>query len=113
MAPTSVARPRTEPRMRRQVVPAAGIRDKTGISKRPTRKRKPRRMRGFARGERGDSNPRPPGPQPGALPAELRPPWVGSMLSAGVVARLCDCQDRPCDGQLRLEAAVSTSLADA
>ncbi len=25
-------------------------------------------------GERGDSNPRPPGPQPGALPAELRPP---------------------------------------
>ena len=27
------------------------------------------------RGERGDSNPRPPGPQPGALPAELRPPW--------------------------------------
>jgi hypothetical protein len=30
--------------------------------------------RGFLRGERGDSNPRPPGPQPGALPAELRPP---------------------------------------
>ena len=26
------------------------------------------------RGERRDSNPRPPGPQPGALPAELRPP---------------------------------------
>ena len=25
-------------------------------------------------GERRDSNPRPPGPQPGALPAELRPP---------------------------------------
>src|SRR5690348_5983532 len=25
-------------------------------------------------GERGDSNPRHPGPQPGALPAELRPP---------------------------------------
>jgi diguanylate cyclase (GGDEF)-like protein len=30
--------------------------------------------RDSARGERGDSNPRPPGPQPGALPAELRPP---------------------------------------
>ena len=29
-------------------------------------------------GGRGDSNPRPPGPQPGALPAELRPPsWRG------------------------------------
>jgi hypothetical protein len=26
------------------------------------------------RGERRGSNPRPPGPQPGALPAELRPP---------------------------------------
>src|SRR5689334_22143611 len=29
---------------------------------------------GLLEGERGDSNPRPPGPQPGALPAELRPP---------------------------------------
>jgi hypothetical protein len=27
-------------------------------------------------GERRDSNPRPPGPQPGALPAELRPPRI-------------------------------------
>ncbi len=32
--------------------------------------------RSFVRGERGDSNPRPPGPQPGALPTELRPPRV-------------------------------------
>ncbi len=31
----------------------------------------------FVRGERRDSNPRPPGPQPGALPAELRPPRGG------------------------------------
>ena len=31
--------------------------------------------RRFVKGERGDSNPRPPGPQPGALPTELRPPW--------------------------------------
>jgi hypothetical protein len=29
----------------------------------------------FLWGERWDSNPRHPGPQPGALPAELRPPW--------------------------------------
>ena len=33
--------------------------------------------RDFARGERRDSNPRPPGPQPGALPTELRPPSDG------------------------------------
>jgi hypothetical protein len=37
-------------------------------------------------GERRDSNPRPPGPQPGALPTELRPPrpagrWVGRRRS--------------------------------
>ncbi len=29
-------------------------------------------------GERRGSNPRHPGPQPGALPAELRPPCVGN-----------------------------------
>ena len=35
----------------------------------------PRTVSGIrVRGERRDSNPRPPGPQPGALPAELRPP---------------------------------------
>ena len=33
-----------------------------------------RLCRHSARGERRDSNPRPPGPQPGALPTELRPP---------------------------------------
>ena len=33
-----------------------------------------RLSRPFVKGERGDSNPRPPGPQPGALPTELRPP---------------------------------------
>ena len=31
-------------------------------------------------GERRDSNPRPPGPQPGALPTELRPPRTGSSV---------------------------------
>ena len=29
------------------------------------------------RGGGGDSNPRPPGPQPGALPTELPPPRTG------------------------------------
>jgi hypothetical protein len=41
--------------------------------------------RGFTRGERGDSNPRPPGPQPGALPAELRPPRVRTDSTNGAV----------------------------
>lgn len=27
-------------------------------------------------GDRRGSNPRPPGPQPGALPTELRPPYI-------------------------------------
>ena len=33
-------------------------------------------QQGLLRGERWGSNPRPPGPQPGALPTELRPPRV-------------------------------------
>ena len=37
--------------------------------------------REFVRGERRDSNPRPPGPQPGALPAELRPPSAKPSLA--------------------------------
>jgi peptidoglycan-N-acetylglucosamine deacetylase len=37
------------------------------------------------RGERRDSNPRPPGPQPGALPTELRPPSDGESSDARVV----------------------------
>jgi hypothetical protein len=41
---------------------------------RPARHQKPPICRPFSEGERWDSNPRPPGPQPGALPAELRPP---------------------------------------
>src|SRR5215204_5237188 len=35
---------------------------------------RPRRSGAFNEGERRDLNPRPPGPQPGALPAELRSP---------------------------------------
>jgi hypothetical protein len=36
-----------------------------------------------------DSNPRPPGPQPGALPTELPPPWTAqdSGVSSGVPSR--------------------------
>src|SRR5947209_11378418 len=41
------------------------------------------RFAGLARGERWDSNPRPPGPQPGALPAELRPPRGTESNSGG------------------------------
>ncbi len=36
-------------------------------------------------GERGDSNPRPPGPQPGALPTELRPPRESESTIAGAL----------------------------
>lgn len=36
-----------------------------------------------ARGERRGSNPRPPGPQPGALPAELRPPSESQITGNG------------------------------
>ena len=38
--------------------------------------------RSSRKGERWDSNPRPPGPQPGALPAELRPPRTLESSSA-------------------------------
>jgi hypothetical protein len=39
-------------------------------------------------GERWDSNPRPPGPQPGALPTELRPPREAeSTIAATATAR--------------------------
>src|SRR5687768_12758079 len=36
------------------------------------------------KGDRRDSNPRRPGPQPGALPTELRPPSIG--FSGGILA---------------------------
>ena len=39
-------------------------------------------LAGVSRGERRDSNPRPPGPQPGALPTELRPPSRGQFSGA-------------------------------
>src|SRR3954470_7651374 len=40
-------------------------------------------VQGYWRGERRDSNPRPPGPQPGALPTELRPPGQKSSVDHG------------------------------
>src|SRR4051812_38570217 len=42
-------------------------------------------LQGLSRGERRDSNPRPPGPQPGALPTELRPPSAARSLAAGAL----------------------------
>ena len=36
-------------------------------------------------GERRGLNPRHPGPQPGALPAELRPPRVLSLNRTGII----------------------------
>src|SRR5664280_2463044 len=41
------------------------------------------RLRALQQGERRDSNPRPPGPQPGALPTELRPPRDARCKSSG------------------------------
>src|SRR5439155_15376980 len=35
-------------------------------------------------GDRGDLNPQPPGPQPGALPVELRPPRAQPILAAAL-----------------------------
>ena len=60
-----------------------------GVVQRPMKSARPARapsrnfllIAAFPEGERGDSNPRPPGPQPGALPAELRPPWRGLNLA--------------------------------
>jgi hypothetical protein len=44
--------------------------------------RAPVRVRAI-RGERPDSNRRPPGPQPGALPTELRPPRLVKSSAPG------------------------------
>gem|GEM_PF-2980802 len=40
------------------------------------------------RGDRWDSNPRPPGPQPGALPTELRPPRARQSSGADAKSRM-------------------------
>ena len=56
--------------------------------------------RHFLRGERRDSNPRPPGPQPGALPTELRPP--SEAQSSGAVGRFGRCsRSRSTTGRTR------------
>jgi hypothetical protein len=47
------------------------------------------------KGERRDSNPRPPGPQPGALPTELRPPRRAGGRSAGDARNLAVVPGRP------------------
>ena len=67
------------------------------------------------RGERGDSNPRPPGPQPGALPAELRPPGseakctVGRSASRGLWLH---ARRRPGAGSLRPDASARLGESD-
>src|SRR5215208_1077565 len=57
---------------------ASEVRPQLGPGGKRTAQTAPSGTRGYGgetvRGERGDSNPRPPGPQPGALPTELRPP---------------------------------------
>src|SRR5207248_5740735 len=65
------------------------------------------RLPGTLKGERGDSNPRPPGPQPGALPAELRPPW--SYESTSVLSAEPVLEGR--EGALALGAEVARDAA--
>ena len=62
---------------------ARGGRSRTEAEPQPDR----RRRATLREGERRDSNPRPPGPQPGALPTELRPPRDPESSSG----------ERPCD----------------
>src|SRR3954466_5448626 len=61
-------------------------------------------------GERRDSNPRPPGPQPGALPTELRPP--GDRESSGGVAGTEAARERgrgsPAEGPPRWPPLAAT-----
>ena len=45
----------------------------------------------IVRGGGWDSNPRPPGPQPGALPAELPPPGLSHSSAAHATDRVCQC----------------------
>jgi hypothetical protein len=54
----------------------------------PENRRSPAICRASREGERGDSNPRPPGPQPGALPTELRPPRRGKQCRRSGVREL-------------------------
>ena len=76
-----------EPVARRRTAHSAGAWRAPDVPGASTRLRsieeKPRVSRAFLRGERGDSNPRPPGPQPGALPTELRPPRGRQSLATG------------------------------
>src|SRR5204863_2630289 len=53
----------------------------SAIGRQPSLRPRPRRTR---KGGGGDSNPRPPGPQPGALPTELPPPRSTDKNSRGL-----------------------------
>src|SRR5262249_52337085 len=57
-----------------------------GGCQRGDRRVKVRRFGGAREGDRGDLNPQPPGPQPGALPVELRPPCRWASVTSGASA---------------------------
>jgi hypothetical protein len=74
--------------------PEPDNRNRPYLGPRPTQlrlaqKAKPRLSGASTRGERGDSNPRPPGPQPGALPTELRPPGTAFNLARAGAPDAC------------------------
>ena len=71
---TRVARPSAGGRWSRVEINWTPIGPQPDRRSHSRKSRNPLICRHFSRGERGDSNPRPPGPQPGALPTELRPP---------------------------------------
>ena len=62
-------------------------------------------VQGVLEGERRDSNPRPPGPQPGALPTELRPPRLPAGPPRGRAER-SECRG----GVLRLRRGSGRGL---
>ncbi len=76
-----------------ELIPPNGVADDVRANRRRGRNR--RSGAGEKKGERGDSNPRPPGPQPGALPTELRPPGAiqsSAPRRAGARLELARCR---------------------
>src|SRR5215211_9466084 len=67
-------------------------------------------MRGFCEGERPDSNRRPPGPQPGALPTELRSPR-GSNVAPWVSLAAVGTRTEEALGRRALNRAARQMLA--
>ena len=75
--PTTSERPFRNKRLQKRLQSGSSAR-----GMRRSRSCKPRRGAASREGDRRDSNPRPPGPQPGALPAELRPPRASNDSAA-------------------------------